>query len=489
MTLRRLTPLLLVLVLLTLLAGCGGGDDEGGGASGSLGEPLSYLPKNAPLVATFDTDTSGPQFKNLDRLLAKFPFAGQVKTQLKQSIAESGADYDKDVKPLLGNQLVVGSPDARSLTDQVETDAYVFAWESGDGGKLRGVIEKDRSLTKGEKVAGNDAWQSQDGSVVAIKGDTMVGANDRQQLEAAFARKDGDDKLTEEDFNVPFEGLPADPMMRVYGDAQSLLEASPEAATARKVKWVAGLRKFAVTASVDGDGVSLDTRVITEGVAEQDLPMASGDQAPAVARFGDYSVGARDLAAMFRFGLSAVQATDPQEFQEFEKDKEQLAKELDIDIDSDLIDQLNGDTTIAGGFDGDWALRAGVKDPAAMKSTLDKFADAGKVKDTTYTREDGLIKATGDGDAEYFGMVGDTFVAGPTPDEAKQLASVETKPIDGAKGAFNFVADGEAIAKAVIQRSGQNQAAGLFAGPIGDVLAYVSAAPEGLRGHAKLKIE
>ena len=87
-------------------------------------------------------------------------------------------------------------------------------------------------------------------------------------------------------------------------------------------------------------------------------------------------------------------------------------------------------------------------------------------------------------------MVDDVFVAGPTPDAAKQIATVDPKPVQGAKGSMTFVADGEAIAKAILQRSGQGGgAAGLFTGPVGDITAFLSAGPDGMRAHAKLKIE
>ena len=489
MTRRRLTPLFLVLALAAVLAGCGGGDDDSG-SSGSLGEPLSYLPKNAPLVATFDTDTSGAQFKNLDRLLGKFPFGGQVKNQLRQSLGESGNDYEKDIKPLLGNQLVVASPDAKSLTDDSEEDAYILAFETKDGDKLRAAIDKDKSQTKTDKIDGNDVWQSQDGSVATVKGSTLVAADTRPQLEAALERSGGDDKLTEDEFNAAFEGLPADPMVRVYGDAQGLLEASPETATARQVKWVGGLRKFAVTGNVEGDGVSLDARVSTEGVTAEDLPIAEGDQSPALARFGDYSFGQRDLAQSINFGLTTAAAVDPEDFKTFETQKAAVGKELGIDIDEDLIGQFTGDTTVAGGLDGSWSARSSVKDPAAMEKTLDTMVDKGGAGDLKFSESGGLVEATDEeGDKAYFGIVDDVFVAGPTPDAAKQMTSVEPKPVAGAKGAQVFVADGEAIAKAIIERSGQGGAAGLFTGPIGDVTAYMSASPGGLRAHAKLKIE
>src|ERR671916_144353 len=102
---RRLTPLLLIALLALLVAGCGGGDEEG--PTGDLGDSLGYFPKNAPLVGTLDTDVDGEQYKNLDRLLSKFPFGGQLKNQIRQSIDQEGANYEKDVKPLLGGELVI----------------------------------------------------------------------------------------------------------------------------------------------------------------------------------------------------------------------------------------------------------------------------------------------------------------------------------------------------------------------------------------------
>ena len=83
MTLRRLT-LFPTLALALLVAGCGGDGDDGA-ASGTLGEPFSYLPKDTAVVVTFDTDTSGSQFENLDKHLSKFPFAGPDGTRVPAS--------------------------------------------------------------------------------------------------------------------------------------------------------------------------------------------------------------------------------------------------------------------------------------------------------------------------------------------------------------------------------------------------------------------
>src|SRR5215208_2006228 len=134
MTTRRLTTFLIV-ALLALVAGCGGGDDSGG-SKGDLGDELGYLPKSAPLVITVDTDVEDDQYKNLDKLLSRFPFGGQLKNQIKQSISQQGADYDKDVKPLLGGEVLVGWTDPASLKNDPAPNGIVFAFPA-DGGKLK----------------------------------------------------------------------------------------------------------------------------------------------------------------------------------------------------------------------------------------------------------------------------------------------------------------------------------------------------------------
>ena len=485
---RRLTALLLI-ALLALVAGCGGGDDEGGSA-GDLGDSLGYLPKDAPLVGTFDSDVDSQQYKNLDRLLSKFPFGGQVKNQIKQAIDEEGADYEKDVKPLLGGELVIGATDARTLVDDSAPDQYVFAY-TASGGDLKEAVGKDSSYKEAGQLEGGTLFEStEDRTVVVVKGDTMVGAESRAGVQAAFDRHDGDDKLTEEDFNGAFQDLPANPIMRIYGDAQALLEADPEAAEARKVKWVAGLRKFGVTVNAEGDGLALDAHLSTEGVAAADLPIAGGDQSPALARFSDYSFAQRNLSQSWNFIVSVAAATDAKGFKDYQRDKERANKDLGIDVDRDFIAQFTGDTTFAGGLDGSWSLRSAVKDPAAMRDTVEKLGKSGGTRDLKLTPAGDLVLADDGEDRAFFGMVDDVFVAGLTPDAARQIATVEPRRVRGTKGSMVFVADGEQIAKQILERRGQGGgAAGLFTGPIGDLTAYVSAAPDGMRARAKLKIE
>lgn len=488
---RRLAAAALALVALTaltaLVAGCGGDD---GGTEASLGDTLGYFPKDAPFVLTLDTDVEGDQYKNIDALVKKFPFGGQLKNQIKSSLKQQGADYEDDVKPLLGNDLVFGTTDAQTITDDSAEDRFLFAFTAA-GGDPEKLLKGDRAYKESGEIEGAPAYENaNDGSVVVVKGDTVVGASDRADVQAAFDRHDGDDKLTEQEFMGAFQDLPAEPLLRVYGDLQALIASDPETAPARKVKWVAGLRKFGFTVSAEGDGLALDGRVNTEEVTPQDLPIAAGDQSPALARFGDFSFAQRDLSQSWKFIVDTAAATDAKGFSDYEAKKKRANKDLGIDVDRDLIEQFTGDTTVAGSLDGTFSLRSDVKDPDAMRDTIEKMGKSGGTGDLKLTPAGDLVLGDDGEDRAFFGMVGDVFVAGPTPGAAKQIATVEPKPVSGAKGSMVFVADGEQIAKSIIERSGQGGgAAGLFTGPIGDITAYVVAGPDGMRARAKLKIE
>jgi len=95
----------LVAAAALIATGCGSKS-----SGSSLDTALSYVPKNAAVVVAIDTNPDGDQWQQVDHLLGKFPFGGQVKQQVKAAFnARANLDYDKDIKPLLGNDMVYAS--------------------------------------------------------------------------------------------------------------------------------------------------------------------------------------------------------------------------------------------------------------------------------------------------------------------------------------------------------------------------------------------
>jgi hypothetical protein len=498
--------LLVLLLALFALAVTGCGEDE---AKNPLDEALGYLPENAPFAVAIDTNVEGDQYEALDKIAEKFPFGDQVKQGLRRELEENGdVDFEKDVKPLLGNPFVVGAVDARSFTGEGEDNDFVAAVQAKDGDKLKDLVEKENPKEDGEK-SGAKLYRDEDGDSFAIKDDVLIVAGSKRLLENGLEQREKDDRLDEETFEKGLEGLPEDSLLRVYGDVEALLESDPDAKDARKVEWVAALRTLGLTASAEQDEISIDFRLRTEGgeLTEEDLPVAAGGEAPRIVRRkGEIGLGLRDPSQVVEFAEAAGRAVDPSGFGDFQRAKRQVEGRLGVDIDRDLVGQLTGDVSVNADVDGDFGLRAELKDPAEFERTLKKVADelpriaenagAGTVGLAKPKRgEDFYAIAQPDGESVVFGVVDRVLVVSNDPASAGRLASETPTEVRGAQGAIVLGADAERLADRVLQqlapRIGLGSAFGgqLFTGPLGELTGSVAADEDGLKGRLRLGID
>jgi hypothetical protein len=476
-----------VLLALALVAsGCGSKS-----SGSSLGTALSYVPKGAPVVVAVDTNPDGSQWQQVDKLIGKFPFGGQVKQQFKSAFtARSGIDYDKDVKPLLGNDLVIaitGPPGPGAPTP------YVVAWKLGDEAAGKRLAQKNSS--KVASVAGAEVYRTKTGNLTAFKDGTLVSARTQADLEAALKRAGTSDHMTEQDFTDSLGDLNKDSLVRVAGNFQALLS-DPSAAPARKIKWVAALRTFGLTISAEPDGVRWAFSAKTDaGLKGSDLPLAAGPQAaPVVRRAGEVGVGLRDPAQIVTFAQSVAQVTDPAGYARYVRQKAKLGKQLGIDIDRDLIGQLTGSSAVSVALNGDFAVRADLRDPAAAEATLKKLAPRlvkvakGKSLGLSSPKNGkgfyGLAQANGK--KIVFGVVGKSFVAATDAARAAQFAGESPSVISGAKGSLVLATDARSLANAIAQQRGQGAAAQIVTGALGDLIGSVDSEAGGLTANLKL---
>lgn len=499
-----LAPALTILAL--AIAGCGGGD--GGGSGGPLESGLSFLPKDAPFVVAIDTDVEGGQYENLSTLVNKLPLGGQIENQLKREIESSGGNvsYEDDIKPLLGNPFVVGAVDAKSFAAEGDTDEFVGAIQAEDGDKLADVLEKSGAEKSGER-SGATIYED-DGDRFAIKDDTLVVAGSDELLNAALTRAQGDDHLTEDEFDASLEGLPGEALLRTYFDVQGLLAADPDTRDALEVEWVKALRTFGLTASASDDTIDVDFDLKTEGdLSDEDLPLAPGSQAPAIVdEAGQVNVGLRDLGQLIRFAENAGQAVDPSGFGQYQQAKEQLDRQLEISIDDDLIAQLSRDVAVNVAVDGSFGVRAELEDPAAFERTLAKvapvlpkaaegagFGTVGLAKPKA--GEDFYALAQPDGDSVVFGVVDGVFVLANDPSRAGRLATEDPAKVPGLDGALVLKADAGELVNQVLAAVGDDLdgingiGARLFTQSLGDLTGSLESSTSGLRGSFELEVK
>jgi Protein of unknown function (DUF3352) len=482
-----------------LLSGCGGDD----GAGGPLESALSYMPKGTPFVVSIDTDLEGDQYRSVQDILDRFPGGLRLESLLRDQLGggAGGVSFDKDVKPLLGNPFVVSATDVTSFVDDSEDDDFVAAIQVEDTEALDRIIDKTNSDEQGE-VAGATVYED-DGTTFAVEDDMVVFAGSRRLLESALERADGDDHFDAGAFEDSLDGLPEEALTRIHLDLQALIADDPDTQAAREVEWVGALTTLGMTAAVEDDSVNVDfnLRADGEGLSDDDLPLAAGDEAPAVIRReGELGFGLRDPSQVVAFFEAALQAVEPQSFGEYETAKRTISQSLGVDLDQDLFAQLNGDLSVSVAVDGSFGARAEVEDPAAFARTVDKVAEGlpelGSSLGVIGVRARGeLYEARlSDGGRFVFGVRNDVFVAASTAERALEVSTREPEAVEGAEGSLVMAADAEQVALAVLEQLQSQLGAtglfgGLFARPLDALTGSVTSSTDGMRGRLSLSLD
>jgi hypothetical protein len=498
---RGLLSIIAVMVsMATVAAGCGGDSSSGG----ALESSLAYVPKGTPFAVAIDTDLEGDQYRSLDAALGKFPGGDAIKDSLRQQLEEGtdGISFEDDLRPLLGNPFVVSATGVGSFLGSSERDDFVAALQVEDTDALDRLVEKTKPEEHGE-VSGATVYED-DGTFFAVEDDVVVLAGSQQQLESALERADGSDHLDEDTFESSLEGLPEQALARVYVDLQALIDQDPDAATARKIEWIAALRTLGLTASVDDDSIDVEFNARTEGddLGDEDLPLAAGDEAPGVVQLpGEIALGVRDPSQIVRFFETAFQAVDPSGFGDYQQGKQALAGQLDVDVDRELIDQLTGDLSISVAVDGAFSARAELEDAEAFGRTVDRLADAlpelgSGLGVTDVSRRGDLYEASlDDGSRFVFGVTDGVLVVASELARAREIASQQPSEVDGARGSLVLGADAEQLAAHVIEQVGpgfglpEGFPGGLFARPLDDLEGSMSSSTDGMKGKLSLTLD
>ena len=306
------------------------------------------------------------------------------------------------------------------------------------------------------------------GTIFAVDGAMVVLAGSEEALDQALERADGDGGLSQDDYEEALEGLPGNSLASVYADLEELIGTSADAKEARKVKWVDALRTLGLTATASDGGVELQFNVRTdpEGLTDEDLPMAAGDESPPVlSRPGEIGLGLREPSQVIEFAEAAFQSVDPSGFGDYEQAKQTLDSRLGISIDDDLIAQLGGDMSASLSLDGEFGVRAEPKNAAEFEKTLAKiadvlpaFAEGAGLGDLQVEKPSGgnpfYTLGGPDGDVAAFGVTDGVFVVASDTERAGEIALQDPESVDGAEGALALRSDARALVNAVIRQLG-----------------------------------
>lgn len=472
---RRLVVIPAAGLVLAFAAGCGG---KGAPLAGGVGSALAYVPTDATVVVLVTTDLEGDRAKALERMLLR---AHRIPRSFRDQVAAvvgQNLDYDEDIEPLLGSDLVIAAASPEGL---ISAGDLLAVLDTGDGDKLRATIVKAGGQ-KTETFAGADLYSVAD-TDVAVDGDVLV-VGPRDDLREAVARADGGDHLTAERLDEAMSDLPENAAARGYIDSRVLLEREEIAAHVPAMPWFAALRDFAFSLGTEGDRISFDLAAVTDAarLTNADLPLAPGDETPEVLQgHEDEIVGATaNQSQTTVFLLRAARLAFPDS--DFVGEVREVERELGIDFETEVLRQFDGPSASAVSGDGTtFAARSKVRDPERLQALLERLAprlpglieglqglrsrgmallfllapDApgtrslAEVRVTPPPPGDSLYHVTGltgDGPSElYFGVIGDVFVVASDEERARKVADESAEPVGLVDGESVFRAPGAAL--------------------------------------------
>lgn len=512
------------LVLVSLLvAGCGGGS---GGEPGSLDGTLGYFPEDAGIVIVVNTDLDSDQLERLDRKIIRPENEGEgLEDLLREVVEDARLSWDEDVKPLLGNPLVIGTQSSVELT------GISAAIQTRDAGKLRALAEKFPGASSEGEAHGAQLYVADGEIAFAVEDDYLIIAQNLDTLNRALEQHDQDDGLTEAKLEESLPEAADEALLRARGDIRTiedffgLSREVPEVERLFTLPWFSALRTVGVAASFpDDEHLLVHASLNTDSgeLSEDDLPLATGEESPEVVSRADEIVSAnRDQSRTTVFLLRAAQAAFPNS--RFIQAVEELEQDLGVDFEDEILRQFDGPSASALSFDGrSFAARSAVRDPDTLREQLRVLAPRlpDLVQGLEGLRSQGLALLlllapdaiastqplqgvqvelpqgpddlyhvsglTGDGPSDlYFGLVGDVFVIASDEERAFAIAEESTEPVDGAQGAAVVRFEMGQGARDLLGRFGLGLDTEV---EIGEVVGSLEASTERLRGTLRVEL-
>jgi hypothetical protein len=492
----RCRPLLLVLLALAaVLAGCGKSSSAGSSGDGRA-QALSFLPKASPAVIEITTDPSGAQIKSLLGLASKFPGASLLLGQLTDQITKgTGLNWDKDVKPALGNPFVLAPV-------TISGNAFVGAIVAKDAGKAKKFV-----TTSGAKIGSHGGFDlyrdKQDATTFyGLKDATVVFADGQENLVAAIDRHSKGAGATPVEAAPFTTGLPKDALIEVHGLVAPAIAAGARTAMARRVPFVNALKGYAVTLTASGSGLSADFRVDTSNASlpQSEQPLSGGGQSAAVTSIGPIDVGIRDVSHVIGYAQHLGQILAPTTFPRFAAGLRAIQAQTGVDVNRDFIGQMS-DAVIATDAHL-FAVRVKAKDAAVLTAAVKKlrpiipaFLQGAGLPGLQVGAGPGGLTLLGRGNhyVAGYGMVGDQLVFGTAaPAQLTAFAAQATKPVAGSDGAVAFHGTTSRLAQLILPAVLPPQLVGL-AGPfltrLGDITGSANETAGAITGHFSLPVK
>lgn len=400
------------------VAGCGGDDSSTGAKPGSV---ASFIPATAPMYFEVSTEFDGAQWTKAKALAAKFPAFPDIEKQFAEEVSGGSVDWEKDVKPLLGDDAAIAllevpktdvpdasdlskagaggladlAPSTPNLNDQKVLGALALAPDSE--AKALDLIKKEGTVAG--KIGDVDYYKNTDGdSFVAVTEGAIVVASNEADLKAGLeAHAAGGDRTFAGNTKAlgVLDKLPDEVLMQAYVDGGAIVKQSVgDNATLKQLETLGLSVDTAAGISLSAEEGGLRLKGVTVG-ANSELLSASAPFSPKLTANvpGDAIayIGFSNLAGTVDQAIKSVGATNPDVKKQLDAGLNALPLLLGGVTFDDVKALIAGEHALvvtSGSTAPAVSLLLGVPDGAKAKTTLDAIANgipalAGQVRSGT----------------------------------------------------------------------------------------------------------
>ena len=238
----RLPSAILVSGVALVLAGCGAGAEESGPDPTSAAE---IVPADAPVLVSLDSDLDSEQWENAEGLLDRFPGRERLIGQLREGFEDDGIDFERDVRPALGESVHFTWLD---LED--EGDNLIGFTKPKDEEQFRRVLAQGDDPAVHTEI---DGW--------------TVFADDQPLLDRFRAAQQRAELADDEDFGEVVGGLPENALVKAYANTESIRTSFGDrlGQLESTLPGSAQLESVAAAITAESDGVKIEYEGYTEG--------------------------------------------------------------------------------------------------------------------------------------------------------------------------------------------------------------------------------
>lgn len=199
----RLPRLALIGAVALTLAGCGASDKPASGGA-------EIVPANAPAFVTVDSNADSSQWRQIERLLEKFPDGGQAARFLRASFEDDlKLNWERDVKPALGDEISLVWLDFKSRGENV-----VAVTKPKNKEKFKAAVQK-----------GNASQASGDELIVGELQDWVVLSDSQAKIDRFKQQVPKGDSLADDaTYKDALAELPDDSLVAVFARGRELLQ-------------------------------------------------------------------------------------------------------------------------------------------------------------------------------------------------------------------------------------------------------------------------